>query len=129
MTTVSLLECPAIQNLSRWLETYVVVTGAIVAISAFKFTETLTQYFWHVAAALVLGGLAVVLFHRHTVKSQTAAREYVIKQVAQELCKILEEQGGKSDLTSLKSRLHTSCRPYFDLAIALLNTDNKIERT
>jgi hypothetical protein len=126
---VSFLECPAIQNLFRSLEAYVVVTAAVIMFSSFKFGEILVQYFWIVAGALVLGALGVVLFNRHTVKSQTVARQYVIKQVAQELCETLEEQGGKSDLRSLKSSLHPSCRPYFDLAIALLNTNNKIEWT
>lgn len=122
-----MLECPAIPSLLRWLETYIVVLAALVAISSIEFGATMTRYFWHIAGALILGGLAVVLFHRQRAKSQTAAREYVIRQVAQELCRILEEQGGKSSLSNLKPKLHTSCRPYSDLAIALLRKDNMIE--
>jgi hypothetical protein len=103
------------------------VVGAVVGISAFKFGQVFTEYFWGIAGTLILGALPVVLFYRHRTESQIVARKDTIEGVAQELCTILEEQGGKSNLNDLKSKLHISCRPYFDLAIALLSRNKEIE--
>lgn len=72
--------------------------------------------------------MLLIPIHSYYVKKQISVRNDIVDKVAEEMVRILRmNRGSWMKLSDLKKELHSSCQPYFDVALKKLRAKELIE--
>ena len=122
------MDCPGTHKLRNWLLTYLSISFALVGFFSIKFGAILSIYFYYIIGGIGGGVLLLIPIHSYYVKKQISVRNGIIDEVADEMVRILRiNRGSGMKLSDLKKELHSSCRPYFDVALKKLRAKELIE--